>query len=285
MSDEARLRAVAHGHGGGAVQLDDRRRVGAQEHVVEADDLRPVGGGGARRLGVHRGDRRLQRVGTEAPRRERPLHQRRRPRRSARGSRASDPDPPAGPARPPARRARARRDSCSSISASRPIASGSGSSSTSSRPSRIASAERSCRVSDGARRRGVALVEDQVDHVQHGVEPLRQLRPRRHLIGNARVADLRLGAHDALGQRGGGGEEGARDLLGGEAADLAQRQRHLRVRGQRGMAAGEDQPQPVVFDALVVALGGVTRGAPRVAPRARPATRRTGPAGASRRWP
>ena len=40
-----------------------------------------------------------------------------------------------------------RRDSCSSISASSPMASGSGSSSTRSRPSRIASPERSCRVS------------------------------------------------------------------------------------------------------------------------------------------
>ena len=42
----------------------------------------------------------------------------------------------------------ARRDSCSSISASSPIASGSGSSSTSSRPRRIASPERSGRVSE-----------------------------------------------------------------------------------------------------------------------------------------
>ena len=42
----------------------------------------------------------------------------------------------------------ARRDSWSSISARSPIASGSGKSSTSSRPSRIASPERSCRVSE-----------------------------------------------------------------------------------------------------------------------------------------
>jgi hypothetical protein len=42
----------------------------------------------------------------------------------------------------------ARRDSCSSISANNPITSGSGSSSTRSRPSLIASSERSCRVND-----------------------------------------------------------------------------------------------------------------------------------------
>ncbi len=42
---EARRGAVAHGDGDGAVQLDDRRRVRAQQHVVEPDDLRPVGRG------------------------------------------------------------------------------------------------------------------------------------------------------------------------------------------------------------------------------------------------
>ncbi len=53
------------------------------------------------------------------------------------------------------------------------------------------------------------------------------------------------------------GEEGAGDLLGGEAADLAQRQRHLGVRRQGRMAAGEDQPQPVVLDALVLPRRGI----------------------------
>ena len=51
-----------------------------------------------------------------------------------------------------------------------------------------------------------------------------------------------------------------RDLFGGEAADLAQRQRDLRVRRQRRMAAGEDQPQPVVLHALLVVSAGVARG-------------------------
>jgi len=42
----------------------------------------------------------------------------------------------------------ARRDSCNSISASNPITSGSGNNSSSTRPSRMASPERSARVSD-----------------------------------------------------------------------------------------------------------------------------------------
>ena len=115
----------------------------------------------------------------------------------------------------PASRA-ARRDSCSSISASSPSASGSGRSSTSSRPSRIASPDRSQRVSDAARRGRVAFVEDEIDDVKNGVEPVRQLLARRHLIRNARVADLRLRPDDALGDGGRIGEKRARDLLGGE---------------------------------------------------------------------
>ena len=46
-----------------------------------------------------------------------------------------------------------------------------------------------------------------------------------------------------------------RDLLGREAAHLAQRQRHLSVRRQGGMTAREDQPQPVILDALIVPHG------------------------------
>lgn len=85
----------------------------------------------------------------------------------------------------------------------------------------------------------------------------RQLGPSRYLIGNARRADLRLRAHDALSQGGGGAEVGARDLFRREPAQLAQRERHLRVRRQGRMTAGEDQSQPVVLDLLVVPRGGV----------------------------
>src|SRR3989475_5781926 len=44
---------------------------------------------------------------------------------------------------------------------------------------------------------------------------------------------------------------------GREAADLAQGQRDLGVRRQSRMAAGEDQPQPIVFDTLPVPCDGV----------------------------
>ena len=72
---ETGRRAVAHSHRHRAIQLDYRRRVGAQQDVVESDDLAPVRGVGSDRVGVHRRDRRLQRIGAEAPRGKRVLHQ------------------------------------------------------------------------------------------------------------------------------------------------------------------------------------------------------------------
>ena len=66
---------------------------------------------------------------------------------------------------------------------------------------------------------------------------------------------FRLGAHDPLGHRR-PGQEGAGDLLGGEAAHLTQRHRDLGVGRQGRMAAGEDEAQPVVLEALVVLVGG-----------------------------
>ena len=48
------------------------------------------------------------------------------------------------------------------------------------------------------------------------------------------------------------GEEGLGDLLGGQPAHLAQGERHARFRRQRGMAAGKNQAQPIVFEAIIL---------------------------------
>src|SRR5689334_25078980 len=72
---DAVLRAITHCNGRRAIQLDDGRWVGAQQQVVENDDLRPVGVVRRRSLRVHRGDRGLQRVWSESARRERALDQ------------------------------------------------------------------------------------------------------------------------------------------------------------------------------------------------------------------
>lgn len=87
----------------------------------------------------------------------------------------------------------------------------------------------------------VALVEHQVDHLQDVAQPLGEFLQGRYLVGNPGLADLVLGPHDALGDGAGRGEEGAGDLLGAQVADLAQGQRHLCLGGQRRVAAGEDQ--------------------------------------------
>ena len=51
---------------------------------------------------------------------------------------------------------------------------------------------------------------------------------------------------------GAGCQERPRDLFGCQAAHLAQRERDLRIGGKRGMAARENQSQPIVSDALFV---------------------------------
>ena len=55
---------------------------------------------------------------------------------------------------------------------------------------------------------------------------------------------------------GAGHEKRARDLVGLEAAERAQRQRDLGLERQRRVAAGEDQPQPIVGDLAGVVESG-----------------------------
>ena len=94
----------------------------------------------------------------------------------------------------------------------------------------------------------VALVEDQVDDAQHAAQAVGQLLVGGHAVGDVRVGDLALRAHEPLAHRRLGDEERARDLARRQAAQRAQRERHARRQIQRRMAAGEDQPQPVVDD-------------------------------------
>ena len=97
-----------------------------------------------------------------------------------------------------------------------------------------------------ARGGGVALVEYEVERPQHGVEPFGQVAVRGDAVGDAGAADLSLGAHQALRHRRRRHEERARDLLGRESPEGAERQGDLRLDGERGVAAGEDQPEAVV---------------------------------------
>ena len=109
-----------------------------------------------------------------------------------------------------------------------------------------------------AARRRVALVEDEIDDLQHRGEPLREFLAARRLIGQPRFRQRPLGAHDALGDGRVRLQEGARDLLGGQAADHPQRQRRAGLARQQRVAGGEDQPQQLVTD--VVIQGGIEIG-------------------------
>ena len=78
---------------------------------------------------------------------------------------------------------------------------------------------------------------------------------RRHPQWDAGVADLPLRAHEPLRERRLGDEEGTSDLRRLEAADEAQRQRHLRLRREGRMAAGEDQLEPLVGNGGLLVVG------------------------------
>jgi len=112
-------------------------------------------------------------------------------------------------------------------------------------PDRLARELRALKVR--ARRRRVALVEDQVQDVQHGVEPLRALVLRRGSERRAGGLDALLGAADPLGHRRLGDEERAGDLRRRQAADRAQRERDLGRGRERGVAAEEQQRERVVL--------------------------------------
>src|SRR4029077_679997 len=60
------------------------------------------------------------------------------------------------------------------------------------------------------RRSRVALVKDEIDDLKHRAQPLRQFLRHRHLVGNACLPNLCLGAHNALRQRLRSNEEGLR---------------------------------------------------------------------------
>src|SRR5204862_4848041 len=62
-----------------------------------------------------------------------------------------------------------------------------------------------------------------------------------------RGLDLALRTCETSGHRGLGHEKRACDLLGRQAAEQSERERYLRLGGERGVAAGEDETETVVL--------------------------------------
>jgi hypothetical protein len=94
--------------------------------------------------------------------------------------------------------------------------------------------------------RPVAGVEDEIDHAQRRREPFREQPVGRDAERDAGVADLPLRTHETLRHRRCRDEEGPRDLVRLQPAEEAERQRHLRLECERGVAAEEDQLEPLV---------------------------------------
>ena len=94
---------------------------------------------------------------------------------------------------------------------------------------------------------GVALVEDQVEHVQDGGQPLDALLGGRQSERHAGGLDALLRPADSLRHGGLGDQKRVGDFSRGEPTHGAQRQRDGRRTGQGGMAAHEQQDQGVVL--------------------------------------
>ena len=78
----------------------------------------------------------------------------------------------------------------------------------------------------------MALGEDQVDHGEHGPQPVGQLGGAGDPVGDVVGLDLLLGPDDPLGHRGLGHQERLGDLGGLEAGDEPEREGDVRLRGR-----------------------------------------------------
>jgi hypothetical protein len=162
------------------------------------------------------------------------------------------------------------RDAWISISATRPCTSDSSvASSARMRPRRSASSHSAGRVQCSPDGRGVAFVEDEVEHLEHRRRAVRALVRPRDLERHACLGQRALGAHDALRDGGLRHQEGARDLVGGQAAQEPQREGDARLRREHRMTGDEHEAQEIV--ARCRRAGSHRRAAalPRAAPRSR----------------
>jgi hypothetical protein len=86
------------------------------------------------------------------------------------------------------------------------------------------------------------------------IESLGKCLVVRHAKGDSCSADLRLRPNEPLRHRRFGDEERAGDLGRRQPTEHPQRQRNLRVDREGGVAAGEDEGEPLVGDRAHVIL-------------------------------
>ena len=98
----------------------------------------------------------------------------------------------------------------------------------------------------------MTLGVDEVDHVQDAVQPIRELVRVRDPVGDPGGLDLPLRPDEPLVHRGLGGQERAGDLGDLQSTDDPEGECDPRLQGESGVAAGEEQSQPVVVHATEV---------------------------------
>ena len=101
----------------------------------------------------------------------------------------------------------------------------------------------------------IPFVENEVDDRQHGVESLGDLACLGDGIRNSRLADFALGPHEPLCHRGRGHEKGPGNLVRFEPAECPKRESNLRLRRQRRVATGKDQPKALVGNLAGLIVG------------------------------
>jgi hypothetical protein len=237
---EPRFRAAHHRDRDGPAQRDHGSRRDLGKQLVQREDLGPVGVRDAVRLVVHGRDRGLQLVRAERPARGEGLL-------DQVGAFGDQLPVPAAPVLV------SKRDESAVWRGSRRAA-GVGEQHEREQPGglRVAGQQPAqhpgqpealgCQVGALqllAGRGRVALVEDQVQHLLHGPDPVVAVGRVRRREPCARGADLLLGTADPLRHRRLGHPERPRDLRRGQPADGAQRERDLRGRAQRRVAAEE----------------------------------------------
>src|SRR5207245_16779 len=97
----------------------------------------------------------------------------------------------------------------------------------------------------------VALVEYEVQHLEHGRQPGGQLDAAGDLERHARFAERPLGPDDALRDRRLRNEKRPGDLVGRETTQEAERKCHACLGREHRMAGGENQAQEIVADVIV----------------------------------
>ena len=115
-----------------------------------------------------------------------------------------------------------------------------------------------------AGRRRVALVEDEVDHLQDGCEAGLKIGALRDLERNVGLGQRPFRAHDPLADRGLRDKERSGDLVCTKPSQETQRQGDPRIHRQHRVAADEHQPEQVVADRGIVDRGVEIRGGPLV---------------------